>query len=220
MKYKSIVLLAMCFVAGCTNPVNMYTADRYYHLGAEAETRGDLEKACMYFSRSYGNTLMGNAPPLARAHALYEYARVSGYLGRLAEAEKGFSEVIALLDKVSDDPTHLRAPTHSEHAKLLFANKRFRESIPEFEKAVTNLDQLSVENSEPGNYAVFLDKYGTALRAGQSADQADIIAKRVAKIHLEHPNAPVSPDQHTYVLADSIPAPSPLVTPLTNSVGK
>jgi tetratricopeptide (TPR) repeat protein len=174
----------------------------------------------MFFSRSYGNTEMGNAPALTRAHALYEYARVSGYLGRLAEAEKGFNDVIALLDKVPVDPTHLRAPTHSEHAKLLFANRRFRESIPEFEKAMASLDQLSVESSDPGNYAAFLDKYVVALSAAQRADQAEVIGKRAARIRQEHPNASVSPDRQKYILADEIPAPSPLLTPLTSSAGK
>jgi tetratricopeptide (TPR) repeat protein len=220
VKYKSLILLAAYFIAGCANPVNMYTADRYYNLGIAAETRGDLEQACMFLSRSYGNTIIGNAPPLARAHALYEYSRVSGYLGRIAEAEKGYKEVIALLDNVSDDPTHLRAPTHSEHAELLFANRRYRDSIPEFEKAVTSLDELSVESRYPGDYSTFLDKYITALRAVQNTDQANVIAKRVTKIRMEHPNAPVSPVQHKYVLADDIPAPSLLVTPLTHSTGK
>jgi tetratricopeptide (TPR) repeat protein len=220
MKYKTFILFAICFAAGCTNPVNIYTADRYYQLGADAENRGDLDKACMYFSRSYGNTVMGNAPPLSRAHALYEYARISGYLGRLAEAEKGFNEVIVLLDKVPDDPSHLRAPTHSEHAKLLFANRRYQESIAEFEKAVANLDELSVESRYPGHTAAFLTSYAQALRAVQSSDRAEVIEKRVARILSEHPNAPVAAKEQKYILADDIPVPSPLVTPLTNSSRK
>jgi tetratricopeptide (TPR) repeat protein len=198
----------------------MYTADRYYHLGVDAEIHGDLDTACMYFSRSYGNTVIGHAPPLARAHALYEYSRVSGYLGRLAEAEKGLSEVIALLDKIPDDPSHLRAPTHSEHAKLLFANRRYRESILEFEKAVACLDELSVENRYPGDMAAFLTSYVKALRAVQSNDQAEVVEKRVAKIISEHPNAPVASKEVKYLLAGEIPVPSPLVTPLTNSSEK
>ncbi len=220
MKLKCLIPLAICFLTGCTNPVNMYTADRYYHLGVEAEQRGDLEQACMFFSRSYGNTEMGNAPPLARAHALYEYARVSGYLGRLAEAEKGFNEVIALLDQVPVDPSHLRSPTHSEHAKLLLANRRFRESIPEFEQAMASLDQLSVENNFPGDFAVFLDQYAAALNAVQRTDQADVISRRAARIRQEHPSAPVALPPRKYLLADEIPPPSPLLTPLTSSSGK
>jgi tetratricopeptide (TPR) repeat protein len=220
MKLRLFLLAFASLVAGCTNPLNMYTADRYYQLGVAAENRGDLENACMFFSRSYGNTLMGFAPPLARAHALYEYARVSGYLGRLAEAEKGFQEVIVLLDKVPDDPSHLRAPTHSEHAKLLFANKRYRESLPEFEKAVANLDQLSVEAGNPGDYAAFLEKYAAALRVAGKDDQAQVIRQRVEKIHRDHSGAPVSPESHRYLLADEIPSPSPLVTPLTSSAAK
>lgn len=220
MILKALALLGLCLVAGCTNPLNVYTADRYYNLGVEAEYRGDLERACMFFSRSYGNTVMGHAPLPAQAHALYEYARVSGYLGRLAEAEKGFNDVIAILDKVSDDPSHLRAPTHSEHAKLLFANRRYQESIPEFVKAITYLDKLSVENIQPGDYAVFLDDYAAALRAVQNSTQADTVAERSAKIRREHPNAPVTPIRHKHLLASDIPAPSPLVTPLTNSTGK
>jgi len=198
----------------------MYTADRYYHLGVDAEIHGDLDTACMYFSRSYGNTVIGNAPPLARAHALYEYARVSGYLGRLAEAEKGFNEVIVLLDKVPDDPSHLRAPTHSEHAKLLFANRRYLDSISEFEKAVVCLDELSVESKYPGDTAAFLTSYAKALRAIQSIAQAEVIEKRVTNILSVHPNAPVAFREQKYILADEIPAPSQQVTPLTNSSRK
>ena len=217
MNYKTFIVFVICFAAGCTNPVNMYTADRYYHLGVDAEIHGDLDTACMYFPRSYGNTVIGNAPPLARAHALYEYARVSGYLGRLAEAEKGFNEVIALLDKVPDDPTRLRTPTHSEHAKLLFANRRYQESISEFAAAVAGLDEISAESRYPGDLASFLTSYAKALRAVQSTDQAGGVEKRVAKILLEHPGAPVISREQKYILADEIPAPSPQVTPLIHS---
>ena len=80
---KKIVLLFLLWVlslgfSGCmSNPINGYTAGRYFESGRQQEAAGNLELARVNYSRAYGDTVTGNLPPAAKAHALYEYARVS-----------------------------------------------------------------------------------------------------------------------------------------------
>ncbi len=62
---------------------------------------------------------MGNLGPAPEAYSLYEWSRVTGYLGMYADAEKGFNDVLILIDKAGEKAKDLRAPALGELARLL-----------------------------------------------------------------------------------------------------
>ncbi|MBC7368704.1 MAG: hypothetical protein H7343_18165 [Undibacterium sp.] len=181
MKLATHVLgLALLFcLTGCiNNPVNLYTAEKYYTLARAAEQSGDLERSAMFYSRAYGNALLGHAPSKDTAYALYEFSRLSGRLGRFDAADKGFTEVIALLDKSTGDTRALRAPTFTEHARLVLDKGLYAQSLPLFAKSLTAQDSLSTAEKYPFEYVALLDDYIISLEQSGHSDEAATVAIR------------------------------------------
>ena len=98
-RYALVAFVISCLLSGCVNnPINARTAENYYKSGMEAEGNGNLFLARKNYSRAYTNAQMGNLGPTPEAYALYEWSRVTGYLGMYADAEKGFNETLRLID--------------------------------------------------------------------------------------------------------------------------
>jgi hypothetical protein len=108
-----LVLSALVVAAGCANPINSSTAARYYRAGAAAKRRGDLMFARQCFHRMYVNTQIGLLGAAAEAHSLYEWARVSGYLGKREDVEWAFPRVLELIAKAKGKADELRGPAGS-----------------------------------------------------------------------------------------------------------
>ena len=86
--FKFTLLLNLIILGGCTNPVNMHTAQRYHNEGLVAEQRGNYKLAHQNYHRAYVNTEIGHAKPRVKALAMYNLGRMKGYLCYKIEAEK------------------------------------------------------------------------------------------------------------------------------------
>jgi tetratricopeptide (TPR) repeat protein len=180
-------LVALLFVSGCvSNPINAYTANRYYDAGVQAEKAGDLTLARMNYSRAYANAQMGFLGPSTEAHALYEWSRVTGYLGMYAESEKGFINVLALIEKANGEADKLRAPALSELARLLHDTGQHAKAVAIYEKAVPELEKVDILKIDPLGFAVFLDDYSASLTAVGLTQRAAEVASRSAVLKDEY----------------------------------
>lgn len=171
---------------GCMNPINAYTADKYYTLAVDAEKRGDLETACMLFSRSYGNTSMGLLGPNAQAHALYEYARVCGYTGRTAESEQGYREVLKLIAESKGAAETLRSPALVEFSRMLHDTGQHTKAVPVFADAIAAVTERRAQAADPVGYALILEDYSESLRESGQDGKADSTWKTAKQILKEH----------------------------------
>ena len=185
-----ILLLAatgLALLSGCfSNPVNAYTGAQYFDSGQQAEARGNLRLAAMNYSRAYGNCIAGNLGPNAEAHTLYEYARMSAYLGNTTIAEKGFQDVIVLIDKTGGELESLRAPTLCEFARMLHDSNQDKKAVPIFERAISALDLVHAEQSGPQDFSEFLDDYAASLAAANLPDKAAAVTARSKNIKESH----------------------------------
>jgi len=185
MKTKIYILIfftSFLFV-GCINvPINARTASKYYDWGMEAEKNGDLTLARQNYSRAYINAQLGNLGPGPEAYILYDWARVTGYLGMFDDAEKGFNDVLMLIEKAEGKADNLRPPTLAELARLLHDTNQHEKAIPIYEKALIELEKHDVEKGDPMGFAVFLDDYSQSLRAADLVSRADEVAERVRLI--------------------------------------
>jgi tetratricopeptide (TPR) repeat protein len=178
-----VVIIVALFLAGCiSNPINAKTAQNYYEWGVEAERGGDLELARRDYSRSYTNTVIGNLGPNAEAHALYEWSRVTGYLGMYADAEKGFNDVLALIDKSQGKADNLRPPALLELARLFHDTNQHAKATPVYEKAIAELDKLGIEKIDPIGFSVVLDDYSESLKAVGKSMLSEEVASRSRSI--------------------------------------
>ncbi len=191
LEYSVLALLTSLLLSGCiSNPVNDYTRARYYEAGEKAEMAGDLETARRDFGRAQINAQTGNLGPAKEAYACYEWSRVTGYLGRYAEAEKGYIEALALIDKANGQADRLRPPLLCEYARMLRDSGQEPKAVPVYTRALSELEQIYIESVDPMGMAEFLDDYSQALRSAGATGQADAIAARSARIKDKHPGEP------------------------------
>jgi tetratricopeptide (TPR) repeat protein len=158
--FSSIVFTLL---AGCLNPVNRYTAGKYYDMGVQAERNGDLEAAREAYRRATLNVDWGNVGPGAKAQTLYEYARVSGYLCYHEEAEKYFKESLTLQEKDAEVQKSLRPPTLLELSRFYFDTGRKKEALPFYEEGIALVRPLSPEKNFPIEFATTLEEYADCL---------------------------------------------------------
>lgn len=186
--YAILTVTMLPFLAGCvSNPVNDYTRVQYYKAGMQAESAGDLETARRDYGRAQINAQMGNLGPVKEAYTCYEWSRVTGYLGRFAEAEKGYDQALAFIDKSNGQADALRPPLLCEYARMLRDSEQQQKAVPIYAKALVELDRMGVEAADPIDMAEFLDDYAQALRDVGSKEQADVMAERSAAIKAKHP---------------------------------
>lgn len=192
---KKIVLLLSLLglslgFSGCIgNSINSYTANRYYAAGRQQEAEGNLELARMNYSRAYGNTVIGNLPPADKAHYLYEYARISAYLAERAEAEKGFIEVLSLVDQARGEADSLRAPALAEYARMLRDQGDFAKAVPIYDQAVSEMEKRSAETKYPVDFAYFLGDVAENFRAAGLPARADAVTARASALKAMNPGA-------------------------------
>ncbi|MBI5612953.1 MAG: hypothetical protein HY942_07805 [Gammaproteobacteria bacterium] len=98
LKSLAIVLLAL-FMAGCANPLNQATSDRYSDTCAKAERNGRLDVAEEACYRALVNVDWGNLGEIEKSNKLYNLARIKRLISKYNEAEKLNLESLAIEDK-------------------------------------------------------------------------------------------------------------------------
>jgi tetratricopeptide (TPR) repeat protein len=177
--------ISLC-AGGCQHPGKSFAGQKCYEAGFRAEEQGDLNLARQYFYQAYWNAQSSFLGPSSEAYALYEWSRVTGYLGMHAEAEAGFTNVLTLIDTSAGQAEKLRAPALCELARLLHDTKQHSRALPIYERALSELQKLGAPQKDPIGFAEFLDDYADSLRAGGDHETADAILKRSAAIKADN----------------------------------
>jgi tetratricopeptide (TPR) repeat protein len=192
MKHPFPIAIVVCSVAAmlasCANPINAYTAQQYYEYGVQAERGGDLALARRTYSRASGNAQMWNLGAKAEAYYLYEVARVAGYAGDYGESEKAFLEVLSLIQKSKGEADKLSAPALAEYSRLLHDTGQHQKAIPVYEKAITELEKVGIESSDPLGFAALLDDYAGSLAAAGFSERATSVSDRSSTLKAKQPN--------------------------------
>lgn len=184
------IAAALIGLAGCvSNPLNVRTGANYYEHGTQAEQSGNFTIAREDYWRAYVNAQVGNAGPVAQAYSIYEWARMTGYLGEYADAEKGFNLALEFIDKSNGKADDLRALALWELARLLHDTGQHAKAVPVYKRALTELEAKAVVKTDPIAYADFLDDYAESLRAAGFAVLADGISHTSAVVRERNKDA-------------------------------
>jgi tetratricopeptide (TPR) repeat protein len=185
---RLLALVAVC-LGGCmaTHALNARNAERYYETARRYESAGDWTLARISYGRACANVTLGKLGPAAEARCLYEWSRITGYLGETAAAEDGFRRVLTLIDAAAGEVDYLRPPSLCELARLLYDTERYEEANPVYESAVNELEKTPVENEDPIAFADFLDEYAQSLRAAAFDSRASAVAERATALRRKNP---------------------------------
>ena len=158
-----------------------------------AEQAGNLSVAREQFQQAYQRAQTESLGPGPAACALYEWSRITGYMGSRAESEKGFLTVLDLIDKSAGQAEALRAPTLCELARLLHDTGQHARAIPIYEKALVELHKRGAPQKDPFGFVEFLDDYALSLRAVGDHEIAKAVSQRSAAIKEDNSAAASDP---------------------------
>ncbi len=183
------LILVLCWITACANPINRRTYKNYYRAGIQAENMGDLELARKNYSRALANAEMGHLSDYETALIKYEYGRLTGYLCEHTEAEKFLKEALDLYLKMSPGdraPGNLSA-NYFELAHLFYDTGRKKESVQYFTSGLETIKKLGAVKSDPIGVALLFEEYGEALDLSGRNEEAKLAKAEALKIRNAHP---------------------------------
>lgn len=141
-------ILASATLAGCYNPINASTAERYRQICDRAEARGRLEEAEEACRRALINVQVGHLGPQIESQALYNLSRVKMQLGNHAEAE-GYLKRSLQLEEEQSPPDGVRISWRLANLALATINQqRLGDAWPHLVRLMPLADQFSGQDRE------------------------------------------------------------------------
>ena len=172
--------------------MNQVTADRYYRSGIAASRANDYPFAVQQLARAHINVKLGNLGPAAEATVLYEYAIISGFAGKTAQADRSFQQVLSLIPQARGEVDRLLSPTLAEYARFLQDQGQHRKAAPIFQQAVHALEKDQADKSDPIAFANFLDRAARSLRIAGHSTASQTLKKRANSLRRAHPGKKAS----------------------------
>jgi tetratricopeptide (TPR) repeat protein len=185
-----LAISALCLLGattGCRTPIDITTATQYQKAAAQAELAGNFLQAKDQYYRAYWCAQAGELGPAFEAKSLFDWARVTGYLGNYEEAEVGFTNVLGIIPRAHGEAAMLTAPTLAELALLLHDTQQHTKAVSTFQEAVKEMELGKMPNSDPIAFANFLDLYVESLNSTGFRDHAVALKKQAADIRSAHP---------------------------------
>ena len=117
-------------LAGCYNPLNAVTADRYARTCRDAQASGRLEVAEEACRRALINVRIGHLGPEAESQELYNLGQIKRQLGKFAEAEEFYRESLKVQETISPLDEVKIGRRLAELAIVMGQQKKFKEAWP------------------------------------------------------------------------------------------
>ena len=185
IKESAIVMLFPLFILGCANPLNLSTKERYTSYGLQAEEAGDYELARENYRRAFINAQVGSLGPAHESQALYNYARMTGFLCNFEEAEETFLEALKLEEKKSG-PDRQISNRLFMLAQLKFDKHKYDEAIIYFEQVIPIMEKLGDDREDPVGFSYILDNYAASLIKSNQKEKSIIYQERAKELRLNN----------------------------------
>ena len=167
----TLLLLAALSLAGCANPLNQATSDRYADQCASAESGGRLAEAEQACYRAAVNVEWGNLGPELKSQRLYNFGRIKRKVGKYSEAEGILKESLAVEETLTG-PSSLKIGRRLiEISAALAEQKRWEEGTPYLKRVIPIGSGFS--GSERSFIRLVYIEYSKALRGlGKREEEA------------------------------------------------
>ncbi|MFA6061082.1 MAG: tetratricopeptide repeat protein [Gallionella sp.] len=172
-----LLSLFIMLVAGCYNPLNRVTADRYGQTCREAEASERLDVAEEACRRALINVRIGHLGSEAESEELYNFSRIKLQLGKQAEAEELLKESLKIQEELSPQ-NQAKIGRRLTNLAIVFGNLgRFKDAWPYLERLLAISDQYTgqeriVVKTLFEKYAGEYEKLGLQSQAAQLSEKA------------------------------------------------
>jgi tetratricopeptide (TPR) repeat protein len=160
----------------------LLTPEHYANAAMQAQERDDWQGAVKFWARAHAAAEAQSGDSQTAAIVAHEYGRALGVVCEFAHAERLLLQALAI-DESTGGPAHMPL---IELSRLKLDQKLYADSIAYFERAVAALDAMNASGRDPDAFAHFLEEYAEALRQAGLQEQADIVAARAERLHMQH----------------------------------
>lgn len=176
MKKYLLLILCSIIISGCaTAPLNQRQYSFYYGAGTNAEANNDLELAKKNFYKASWYAQTGLLGAEKEAWAIYEWARITGYLGDYEASKKAFIAAIELLEKANGNNDQSITPMLCELGHLHHDYGFYNDAAKAYNRVYTLLNKTNISQDDPIGYALLLESYSDSLKnAGQKEESLKI----------------------------------------------
>jgi len=186
-RLRFFVVLALVLFSGCAHQLNLINAQKYYELGLQEEFRGNYSGAKEAFWRSFVNYRDAGASKAYISAAIYNLGRMTGYMCDFTKADELLKEALVLERDVTGGETTLNITKRlGELARLASARHEYEESIGYYKEAVPGLENLGVLESQPIEFAIFIEDYAFVLEKAHYLQFAQEQTAKAKAIREEH----------------------------------
>ena len=184
---KLLIIITLCFLASCANPINRHTGMNYNDWGGNAETAGDYTLAERNYSRALMNFQIGYTGDADVSMALYNLGRVKGYLCKYGEAESLLLEALQLEEKVTGPESAVTSMRVFELARLSFDRQQFEKAVIYYSRGIPLVRKLGAENKDPIALADAIDEYSSSLTQTGASDKARAASQEANALRANNP---------------------------------
>ncbi|MGQ0698527.1 MAG: tetratricopeptide repeat protein [Panacagrimonas sp.] len=139
----TLIAVVVAALAGCANPLNRVTSDRYSDDCASAEASNDLPSAEILCGHALANVDMGKLGPDVRAQKQYNLGRIKRRLSKFAEAEQIQRDSLSIQETLSGPTSPEVGRRLAELSIDLAGQNKWREGIPVVDRLLTLADLFS-----------------------------------------------------------------------------
>lgn len=178
MHYPIVFLII--FIAGCANPLNRVTSDRYAEECTRAENRGNLAVAEQACYRALVNVDWGNLGEGLKSERLYNLARIKRRLYKFSEAEELLKQSLEIQEKLTGPSSPKIGRRLAELSVNLAGQDKWSEGVPLVERLMTMTDLFS--GHEKDFIKEILQKYSEHLIEIGNEEKANLFSVKANKL--------------------------------------
>ena len=155
-------VFAALLLAGCANPLNRATSDRYAEQCASANAAGRLSEAEQACYRAAVNVDWGNLGPELKSQRMYNLGLIKRKTGKFSEAEFLLRESLGIEETLTGNSSLKVARRLVELSATLAELKRWDDGLP-YLKRVVSINPAFAGNERDFTRLVYTE-YSKALR--------------------------------------------------------
>lgn len=180
LKRATIIICLAGFAAGCANPLNQATSNRYSATCHEAENGGRLDVAEEACYRALVNVDWGHLGEDQKSQKMYNLARIKRKVGKFEEAETLLKDSLQIEEK-QPNPSDKKIGRRLAELAMVYGQKgQYQIGLPYVEKLYSFADHYKGE--EKRTVSIIFYEYARKLERAEHTEISTKLARKASEM--------------------------------------
>jgi tetratricopeptide (TPR) repeat protein len=188
---KLLVMLTIGLISSsCTfvSALGTKEAQIHYQAANNFEAQGDYVSAREQYWKALVAARSSGAGPGTISMLTYEFGRTTGYACHFDESEKFLLESLRLEESLPQRNSRNIGIRLFELARLMYDQKRYKDAVNYYSKALIEVEQNNAVKSDPIAFAGIYEEYGNALEQSGEKKKAEEALRKAKNLRETYPD--------------------------------